>query len=234
MGTAELSYEAVAEIARRMKLERVQEGSDEGDFDIHPFTVAVRHSEPIAIVYAGQGPEAARWSCLYAAAMFRADEVFMVADSFFRTYPTPPNEIRMGWMQQEWEAGRRDGISECIVISRVPILGPASALTYPYERQGHHLTWGESPGVLEGTGGAVADYAKRGFEIARTDLRDLLPSMFALADLMELPPADRDYHLDAACAQYVALKEEVGGVSLVRAGPIDEPPFRTWFRGEEL
>jgi hypothetical protein len=40
-----------------------------------------------------------------------------------------------------WERGERQGIQECLVIQRHPLMGPPTIAHYLYERTGRTITW---------------------------------------------------------------------------------------------
>jgi hypothetical protein len=216
------TLDAVAEAGRRLKLERVQRfGSepDEDAADLRPVALPVRTGRMVATLQVGFGDQAARAVVYYAAALFRADEVYLVADSRMTTKATEePRHLRLGELQEEWEAGRRSGITECMVIYRMALLGPGSCHIYPYERRGMKLRWLEQTILSDTTpgarlGGAIPDAARQGFADAGR-LAEFAP-LLAAAQAMALDEAERDYHWDRGAARYASAQEGVGLVAVV-------------------
>jgi hypothetical protein len=232
------SLDAVAELARRMKQDRVREHGDSpepGATDLPVHATAVRRAEPIANVWAGEGPEGARNAVFYAAGFFRADVVYLIADSFVRRMPkgTDPDklDIRPGQLQEEWSAGDHSTITECMFVYRVPFIGDATSHFYPYTRKRRRIEWEVVPDQMkpDRLEGAIPDYARDGYRTGRENFATLMPVLVDAAHQSGLPEAERDYHIDAGCARLVSGIGLTGPVMLI-AGP--EP--RLFIKGEEV
>jgi hypothetical protein len=211
-------FELIAEIARRMKMEAVTEYGDNPDeelSDLRGFLVVVRGGKQVAIIHFGPGPEAPRQTCYAAAALMRADELFLVTDARMRTYtPDDYDETsethQLGRYQKDWEAGRRDGLTECLLIQRMPKVGDYTTTMYPYERHRTSLRWLEHAGELQDVGGAIPDYTRQGYTKARNWEGQMKTILDHVAKESGLSPAEQERHTDIACARM--LSEETGAL----------------------
>jgi hypothetical protein len=221
-------FSEIGEMARRMKLDVVHKYGDHPDesFADLPNVVSVfRDDKPVILVYPEGDSEAVRQCVYWAAALLRADALYLVADARFRRMPegtTPEeaqaNEPHAGDFQRDWEAGRRDGLAECLLVHRLPALGPSELVTFPYVREGRKLTWLESSHMERELGGAVPDYARQGFNDARDKARMMQEAADEMAVLFDVPPEDRLDTIDRALARFITTKEGVGRVVLLAQG----------------
>jgi hypothetical protein len=182
--------------------------------------VCVRSSRPIALIHTGPGPKAPRQVCFLGAALMRCDEVYLVTDARFKTEYVENREDlvepELGEFQRLWEEGKREGLSEGVMVVRMPFLGPVTALSYPYVRTGTKLSWtaqtDEKPTHIEG---AVPNHAKAGWERRQ----EMWPKMQHLLDegaaALGLPLEQQEFHTDRAIARFVSQQEGVGGVTLL-------------------
>jgi hypothetical protein len=221
-----VNFEAIAELARRLKAEQVQKyghSADESDADLRAFAVCVRSSRHIALIHAGPGPRAPRLVCFWGAALMRCDEVYLVTDYRSKTEQVEDLdnfvEPELGEFQRLWEEGKREGLSEGVMVVRMPFLGPVTSLSYPYVRTGTKLTWmpqtNQEPDHIEG---AVPNFAKMGWERRQ----EMWPKMAHILDegaaALGLPPDKQDWHTDRAIARYVSQQEGVGLVDWLEGG----------------
>jgi hypothetical protein len=234
--TEELPIDKVAEIARRQKVAQVAQYGDDPDeemSDLAGFVAVVRDGEVKMLVYIGRGVTAARECVYWAAAMARADEVLLVTDARFKHEMVPPeiaeasdeekrayleateDKIEPGDFQRAWEAGDRDGLTECLFVHRLPALGPSLMVTYPYVRAGRKLTWGKRMDHGDGIGGAVPDHARDGFQVARQTSDELHQIVQEIGESMGLPDPQRGVHLDRAIARVLSEKKAVGMVGVL-------------------
>jgi hypothetical protein len=164
--------ERIAEIGRRMKLDRVRTyggGRVEELADMPALVIAERDGREIAVVTADLSEkDAARMCGYYVAACLRPTVVYLVADSRMRYMREGTNErdLRHGELQEDWQAGRRAGITEVMTITRLPKGGPITCRYYPYKRTGKKLRWLETIALDEGARieGALVDYVTAGFD----------------------------------------------------------------------
>jgi hypothetical protein len=233
--TEELPIDKVAEIARRQKLAQVaQYGDDPADemSDLRGFVAVVRDGEVKMLVYVGRGPMAARECVYWAAAMTRADEVILVTDARFKYEMVPPeiaeasdeekrayleaieDKIEPGDFQRAWDAGDRDGLTECLFINRFSALGPSHMITYPYVRDGRKLTWGERMDHGDEMEGGVPDHARDGFRVAR-QTADKYQMVQKIGESMGLPDLQQGVHMDRAMARVMSEKKAVGMVGVL-------------------
>jgi hypothetical protein len=201
-----------------------------GHADIPNMVTAVRDGEPVAVLYVGQGPEAIRRAVYWAAAMLRADSLFVVADARYREYrdmsreqdAARGQEHRPGDFQRDWEAGNREGLTECLMIERLPAMGPSEMVCYPYVRHGRRLTWGQAHPVYKGgdLDGAVPGYARQGFDDARTRMASLMETLERAwgeyTMLQDMTPEERSWRTDRAIARFLSDKDEVGMVVVLK------------------
>lgn len=223
--TSDLTIEEVAELGRRMKRERVVKyGNDPNpqESDLRPFVVCVRDGRQVAWVTAGEGQVATRTCVYWGAALMRCELVYVVADARFKYLPKDAgfdeDAFQPGDFQREWEAGNREGLTEALAITRLPAMGPATMLSYPYEREGTKLTWltdAMPPGQPSAMRGALLDQARRGFLDARKLTSD--PEFLELMDLIGGLSSDeceehRSFHFDRAAGRFISGQDQVGRV----------------------
>jgi hypothetical protein len=234
--TEELPIDRVAEIARRQKLEQVAKFGDDPDeemSDLRGFVAVVRDGNVKMLVYVGHGPLAPRGCVYWAAAMTRADEVVLVTDARMKFEMVPPelkdapleeqkaymdaqdDKIEPGDFQRAWQAGNRDGLTECLFVHRFSALGPSHMVTYPYVREGRKLTWGERMEHGSDMEGAVPKHAKAGFQAARETGEQVHKMIHEIGESLGLPDPDRGIHIDRALARILSEKKEVGMVGVL-------------------
>jgi hypothetical protein len=168
---SDAEFEIIAEVLRRMKLERVLEHGNDPDeeaSDLDAECLVCRDGQVVAQVFAGPGPDGVREAGYYSALLMRPHEVFVVADSHMikATDKNEVHDMRRGQLRERWVSGHRKGISECLVVYRFPRIGQPSGRIFPYERRGTHIKWhkGIDPEVtLEG---AIPDYVAEGYRRA--------------------------------------------------------------------
>ncbi len=225
------SFEAVCEVGRRLKVDRVRKYGDGPEADLIAVVLALRSGEPVAQVHAGPGPDGARHAVYAAACFMRPDEVFLIADSVM-------TEVELDQVPEQgsprapavrWAAGERDGLSECMVLYRIPFIGNATFRMYPYVRHGTKVDWSpdrhaDQPDRVEG---ALVDYAREGFS-KQAKVAALGKEAADLLDFHD-DPAEMHWHLDCAAANIAS--SQTGGAVVVygRCGHLD----RTFVQGEE-
>jgi hypothetical protein len=229
-------FGTVAEIARRMKMEKVREfgnSPDEEDADIMGYVACLRGGEHIALAYHGPGHQAMRQTVFWSAAMMRCHEIFVIGDARYKTYePMAAEEFlkvyEAGNLQEQWQAGNREGIKEALMIHRYPILGTPTVAHYLYNRQGTKLTWEHVHQYpADGMQGAIYDHAQAGWRLARVMGPKLQAQIDKNAREMELTLEEQRFHTDRALAR--ALSQQTG-VFLVTTF---EAPEATFVRGHE-
>jgi hypothetical protein len=222
------TFEGVAEFARRMKRERVQNYGDAGDpaaADLRNFVMVVRGGEQRVVVWAGPGPDAARAIVYWSAALLQPDELYLVADTVMRLAPpeTPLEDLeRQGAVMEPWLGGQRDGMIEALAVQRYPALGPASWHLYPYECRGKVLRWVDlgqwaGPEVELGqVGGAIPDHARAGYDDGRKNAELLRQIRATAAEMVGgMPAAEEELHFARALARLLCEKDGVGAVQLL-------------------
>jgi alkanesulfonate monooxygenase SsuD/methylene tetrahydromethanopterin reductase-like flavin-dependent oxidoreductase (luciferase family) len=200
-----IDLDRIAETARRLKRDVVEENGDNPDeemSDLRSFSLVIREGEQIAMIQIGSGPTGMRIAARDAAAYMRADEVVVVADARMRTYDIEEREqirknVRLGDYQRDWEAGRRDGMTECLVITHIPRTGDAVIVNFPYQRNGKTLQWGESSRT-EKPEGAISDAVHEGY--ASAEKWENVPG----AHLLGLSGLERDQAIDMIAAHYLS------------------------------
>lgn len=210
----EANFSVVAEIARRIKREKVAEFGDDPDeslSDLMSFVVGLRNRKQLFMLIHGPGPTSAR-ECVYLAATFMScDEIFQVADARYKVIqPVPGEEATDAWKEgimenyqagslgKLWESGQREGIQECIVIYRMPMIGPVTTASYNYERSGRQIKWThvlQTP--ADGHAGAIMDYYRAGLE----KRREVYPQIQEMQDRM-LADMTRNHDFRKDEAQY--------------------------------
>jgi hypothetical protein len=164
-------YGQWAEVAKRLKLERVRQYglTNNPEVDLPCTTLVVRGGDAIALLY-GDGPDGGRATAYWAALLFRPQEIVSLSDSYFRvTKAEDEADFAQGSISADWAAGRREGITESIVAVRMASDEPALAIMFPYERKGNKLRWVKWDGPSNKVEGAIADYAQEGFKHATED-----------------------------------------------------------------
>ena len=230
------TFAAVAEIARRMKGEKVRaygDSPDEEDADLMGYVACLRGGEHIALVYHGPGHQAMRQTVYWCAAVMRCHELFVIGDARYKQYEPMTEEefekiYEAGNLQEQWQAGNRDGIKEAIMIHRYPILGKPTVAHYLYQREGTKLTWEHvyqfDPDDMQG---AVYDHAIAGWERARKEGPKFMAQVDKNAREMGLGVEEQRFHLDRALCRFVSARP---GVFLASTF---EEPTTTFVRGME-
>jgi hypothetical protein len=240
---SDAQFALIAEITRRMKQSKVAEfgdSPDESDADIFNFTVGIRDEKQHFIVYHDHGPESARQCAYWTALYLSCDVIFQVADARYKTFEEPPDDgqallpksdeqreeefyryhegnLYPGALGEAWERGEREGIMECIVIMRYPLVGQPTMANYDYQRQGRKLVWGkirkEDP---DQHSGAIDDYIKEAFR-KRKQVQPIIDELVSRihADMakQDFSARERKYWSDRGMASYLSTRE---GVMLVQ------------------
>ena len=213
----EANFSVVAEIARRIKREKVAEFGDDPDeslSDLMSFVVGLRNRKQLFMLVHGPGPMSAR-ECVYLAATFmNCDELFLVADARYKAFmPDIPGWQDMTKDEQEaafyeqsqygpgslsklWEAGQREGIQECITIQRMPLIGPITTANYNYERTGRQIKWTHVLQTPEDQhSGAIMDYFNAGLKKRREIYSEIVQMYEKISNEMV---HDHDFRKDEA------------------------------------
>lgn len=229
----ESNFSVVAEIARRIKQEKVREYGDDPDeslSDLMSFTVGLRQRKQLFMLIHGPGPESAR-ECVFLSANFltTCEELFQVADARYKYFhPTMPLEewekltleeqeahvygeegYQPGSIGKAWEAGQREGIQEALVIYRMPFSGPITSANYNYERSGRNLKWTHVYTTPEeDQHGAIKDYFQAGLR-KRKEMYAILEKMRrdTLAEMTQdhdFTPEEAQYWIDRGLAKYLS------------------------------
>lgn len=231
-------FSTIAEITRRMKIDKVREfgdSPDEFDCDLLGFCACVRASKQLFAVYHAEGPMAPREAAAWSAMMLSCDEIFVVADAyctsveapkddpnallpmspeqmeeeFYRTHP----EVHPGYLGEAWQRGEREGISEAIMIQRYAMVGPALRAQYMYTRQGRKLIWGKILTSDVGwEGGAIDDYVKEGFRRRRQiqpQIDEMREKVKANMAKEDFAPAEMAYWTDRGAAKFLSSKKAI-------------------------
>ena len=257
----ESNFSVVAEIARRIKQEKVREHGDDPDeslSDLMSFVVGLRQRKQLFMLIHGPGPQSAR-ECVYLAAtyLYSCDELFQVADARYRVYvPDIPMEewqkmtedeqttymyekgnVGPGKIGEAWERGEREGIQECIVIQRMPFAGPITSANYNYERTGRTIKWTH---VLQSQDnqGAIVDYFKGGLR-KRKELYPILDKMGrdTLADMTQdhdFTKEEAQYWIDRGMAKYLSSYKSVFLVHYLGEVPDLGLGPALFYQGEEI
>jgi len=208
----EANFSVVAEIARRIKREKVAEFGDDPDeslSDLMSFVVGLRNRKQLFMLVHGPGPTSAR-ECVYLAATFlNCDELFQVADARYKAYmPTKEEQESEAWKEgiiggyeagslgKLWESGQREGIQETLVIYRMPLIGPVTTCNYNYERTGRQIKWTHVLQTPEDQhSGAIMDYFKAGLE----KRREIYPEIVKMYEKISAEMVhDHDFRKDEA------------------------------------
>jgi hypothetical protein len=258
--SAEAHFSTIAEIARRMKTDKVHEYGDDPDeskSDLLNFCVGVREGRQLFLVYNGPGPYSAR-NCAYWSALFLScDEIFSVADARMKSFGPEPDldtpllpksdeqretefyanhpEFHPGSVGEEWERGEREGIQECIQVSRYPYIGPATIASYNYVRTGRRIVWGKVwMHPMDAHSGAIDDYVKEGYRKRRQvqpEINEMLAWQHSMMAKDGFPERERAYWTDRGMAAMVSKRE---GVFLVQYLGYDGLPEVIFRDGEEV
>ena len=219
-----VDFERTAELARRMKADVVKKQGwrkAEDAADLPSFVLTESDGHLRALIHPGPGVDGMRNAVFIAAAMFPCDAVWIVSDARMRTYAKEEwpeaEKLRQGELSDDWHAGRRDGISEVIIIWAQPRQGEGRFRAYPYRRIATNLRWGEAfdPDSIDG---ALLDHAQAGFAKHEELWPEFVKMTGLYAELLELPDAERDYHRDRAVARYVSGSDWASSVSLLDDG----------------
>jgi hypothetical protein len=208
-----------AEVAKRLKLDRVRRYglTNNPEVDMPCTTLVVRGEDTIAMLY-GDGPDGGRATAYWAALLFRPDEVISLSDSYFRTTKSDdPADFAQGSISADWQAGRREGISESIVAVRMTADEPAVAIMFPYERTRQKVRWLPWDGPSTKVEGAIADYCQEGFKLARE-------SPMPISEFAAKGDAIHPGSFERACARLASEKHGVAGVVVLW-------PKASWWRG---
>jgi len=225
-------FSAVAEIARRMKNDKVREhglDADESNADIMSFCVGVRGGVHRFMIYHGPGPYAARQAAYWTALLTRCDEVYIVADARYKTIPLeeveatgdPEGGYEAGQLGEEWEAGQREGIQECLVVQRYPFLGPVTCAYYNYTRDGDKIRWTHvfSPDP-EMNAGAIDDHIQAAFR-QKGDLDiQITKFMDDAAAGAEFTLEEQKYWEDRGAAKFLSTKSSVFLATVLTDPPV--------------
>ncbi len=219
------AFTPATEIARRMKREMVskwKEGDPEEDCDLLTMAMAVRDGKVVAQVVAPSGPRGHRFAVKAAALFFRASEVFVLADSIMKSVKEEDRkqaeDIAPGELHDNWRAGKRAGLSECIMACRMTAEGESEMRSWPYVRTGNKIEFGElvaSPGVS--FDGAIPDYAADGFAMAKEKWPELMEVMTMAAEATGV--ADDERYLDRGAAMF-ASEQLHTTIMLYELGPL--------------
>lgn len=232
-----LTFDQVIELARRNKRELVagwKPGMHEAEVDLVNHAVVVRDGRNIALVYQGpSGPMGGRRAAYLAAALFRADEVYFVADTIHSKVTvksTELDDIKPGSMVDAWNRGERKGLSEGLHMQRFDRTGLLEVRSFPYVRMGATITWHE-PRVMDHDTdrltGAIADYVADGFSEGARMFDIIEPLALKAATQMGLPVEDRDKYIDRACA--IRASESDSGIVVLL-----EPEVAKFEAGKEV
>jgi hypothetical protein len=214
-----VSFERVAEMVRRMKVAVAQkEGwrSDPEAADLPPFIIASRAGHFVASLDPLPGPNGVREAAHAAAAFMRADEVWVLADARMRTEVPPDYVPEQGDIQRDWLAGRRQGITEAMLVYRFTRDGEGQVHIYPYRRRVRKVEWLEPADPDDGTKveGAIPDSVAAGFAESGSKFAEVLGVVEQVGDDIGLDLEERDYHIDRAIAQWLT-GQAVSSVSIL-------------------
>jgi hypothetical protein len=219
------NLDSVAETARRLKVERAAQFGDAPDdsglADIITTVLVVRDGEQVAMLI-GDGPSGARVCAYWGAALFAAEEVYLVADAFMREQEdtTDPGQ---GALSRDWEAGQRDRMHESLVISRYPAEGKPTLHAFPYERKGKTVRWLQ-PHKSQDIEGAVHEHALQGYADGITS--PMWAQLKEQANVWEMDEAEARWHTDRAVARHISVAEGILRVELLN-------PRSSWVKGQE-
>jgi hypothetical protein len=224
---------AVAELTRRLKRDLVRtwkEGMPEEAIDLIPMTMALRRGEIVAQLMAPPGPLGLRYACKAAAGFFRADEVWALSDSVMCSgSERDRNTIKPGQLVDEWRAGQREGLSECIVAVRMPRDGEATAQQWDYTRDGNTLHWQE-PYLFGVFDGELLDYAREGWAEVEHIWEDLRSLFLGAAKETDMGDAPEDEIFDRGAAVFAS---QVLGSSISVHLPGEQMPL-VYADGEQV
>lgn len=245
-----------------MKTDKVHTYGDDPDesmSDLMNFCVGVRGGRQLFLVYHGPGPLSARHCAFWSALFLSCDEIFLVADARLKHYAPEPDtdmpllpksdeqreeefyrdhpEFFPGSLGAEWERGEREGIQECIQVSRYPYVGPPIGATYEYVRTGRTIVWGK---VYSGEGdrlsGAIDDFVKNGYRKRREvqpEIDKFVQRIHAQMARDGFSEESRSYWTDRGMASMVSRQEGVYLVKYLGGVPARNLPDVTFMDGEE-
>lgn len=233
----DLSFDAVAELARRTKVERTkvwQPGMDEQVCDLAAHVLVRRNDHTVALVMAGpsSGAEGMRKAVYIAAVMMRPTELYVVQDSVIATQALDVGAVagvRAGDLVLRWRAGRREHLTEAIAIYRYDATGCTGAVEHRYARKGGVIVWGQVTSSSDGAdrAGALSDHAQRGWADAAEVWDEAMRSQLRTQARMDgVPPEQEDYFTDRSCAA-MASQYDQGMCKLLETGD-------TFVNGTEL
>jgi hypothetical protein len=237
MSDDDLTFDQVVELSRRNKRELVADwrpGMPDAAVDLVNHAVVVRDGRNMALVYQGpSGPLGGRRAAYLAAALFRADEVYMIADTIGSKVAVKPEDldaIKPGSMVEAWERGERKALTEGLMMQRFDRTGLLEIRLYPYVRMGATITWHE-PRVMEHEverlSGAIAEHVAEGFDEGKRLFDIIEPLAVKAAIAMGLPVEERQMHIDRACA--MRASESDGGIVVIL-----EPVVTKFEAGKEV
>jgi len=257
------SFSVIAEITRRMKLQKVQEFGDseeEGACDILGFCACIRDGKQLFAVYHNEGPMAPREAAAWAAALTSCDMVFVIADAFYKHVEAPEfddgdgllpkspeqreeefyrnhPEVHPGMLNEAWQAGDREGISEAIMVMRFTMHGPPLRAQYCYTRQGTKLTWGKIISAAAWEGGGIDDFIKEGFRRAKEmkpQIREMLARQHEKMAREGFSARERSYWTDRGMASFLSTKSAVKLVHYLGSIPNLGLPDAVFANGKEI
>jgi len=257
------SFSMIAEITRRMKLQKVQEfgdSDDEGACDILGFCACIRDGRQLFAVYHEQGPLAPREAAAWAASLTSCDMIFVIADAYYKHVEAPElddttgllpkspeqreeefyrnhPEVHPGFLNEAWMRGEREGISEAIMVMRFTMHGPPLRAQYCYTRQGRKLTWGRIISAAAWEGGALDDYVKEGFRRSKEiqpQIREMLARQHAQMAKEGFSARERSYWTDRGMASFLSTKKAVKLVHYLGAIPNLGLPDAVFANGKEI
>jgi len=211
----------IAEVARRMKADRVRlhgNDPDPEESDLGHVILCDRQNELMAQVMPKEGgPLMVRACCFWTAALLPCDVLFLVTDGRMKTVEAE-EDVALGQLHEDWMAGKREGISEVLCVQRYPFIGPATFVFYAYEREGTQLTWKHvfSQGQNEG---ATDDHFKAGFAKRREFWPKLRQTLDQEAGSQELTLEEQRFHEGRGIARYLSTRQGVGAVKILTDPP---------------
>jgi hypothetical protein len=221
----EMSFGKVAELARRLKVDVVRTHGDDPEeeaSDLLPFVIGSRSGRMLVLVHPVPGPDGVRRAVYITAALFRVDEVWLIADSRMAVVDEGDELPAQGDLAEEWRAGRRERIQEVMMISRLPRIGDPRITAYPYTRSGRHVSWAEAR-PADRVSGAITDYVRDGYRKGPELWAEVGPAIEALGGVIGVYGSERQYHIDRAVARVrVGLRLRQRGVDAGRLGAIHE------------
>jgi len=257
------SFSTIAEITRRMKLQKVREFGDDEDeaaCDILGFCACIRDGRQLFAVYHEQGPMAPREAAAWAASLTSCDMIFVIADAYYKHVEAPElddttgllpkspeqreeefyrnhPEVHPGFLNEAWMRGEREGISEAIMVMRFTMHGPPLRAQYCYTRQGRKLTWGKIISAAAWEGGGIDDYIKVGFRRAKEmqpQIKEMLIKQHGLMAKEGFSARERSYWTDRGMASFLSTKSAVKLVHYLGSIPNLGLPDAVFANGQEI